>query len=255
MPWNPDQYDKFKEERSAPVNDLFSLIKVRPGMKVIDLGCGTGEHTRRLADMLPGSEVLGIDSSLQMLSKSKQFEREGMSFSQGSFEDFDGMYDLIFSNAALQWSGNHEQLLPAIWKHLNHGGQLVVQMPNNQDHPSHRLARELAETEFAEFFSADKKPADRFSWMLPIERYAEILFSLGGTDIVAFLKVYPHVLENSDAIVEWTKGTLLVPFMEQLHEDQADLFLKRYKELLRQSFPSSPVFYGFKRILFSAIKP
>ncbi len=254
MPWNPDQYDKFKEERSAPVNDLFSLIRVHPGMKVIDLGCGTGEHTRRLADMLPESKVLGIDSSKQMLMKSKQFARDGLSFSQGSFEDFDGRYDLIFSNAALQWSGNHEQLIPSLWEHLNPGGQLVVQMPRNHDHPSHLLAKELAETEFAEFFPGDKKPADRFSWMLPIERYAELLFSLGGTDIVAFLKVYPHVLENSDAIVEWTKGTLLVPFMEQLPENQKDLFLRRYKELLRLRFPSSPVFYGFKRILFSALK-
>ncbi|MBI3259792.1 MAG: methyltransferase domain-containing protein [Ignavibacteriae bacterium] len=254
MPWNPEQYDKFKAERSAPVNDLFSLIQIRPGMRAIDLGCGTGEHTRCLADILPESEVLGIDSSPQMLSKSKQFERKGLSFSLGSFEDFDGKYDLIFSNAALQWSGNHEQLIPSLWEHLNPGGQLAVQMPRNQDHPSHQIAQKLAQTEFAEFFPHKKKPTERFNWILTIERYAEILFSLDGIDIVAFLKVYPHILENSDAIVEWTKGTLLVPFMEQLPKEQQDSFLKRYSELLHVKFPSSPVFYGFKRILFSAKK-
>lgn len=254
MPWNPEQYDKFKQERSAPVNDLLSLIKVRSGMKVIDLGCGTGEHTRRLADLLPKSAVIGIDSSTEMLAKTKQFERDGLSFSLGSFEDFEGEYDLIFSNAALQWRGNHEQLIPTLWKHLSIGGQIVVQMPKNQDHLSHRLARQLSQTDFGEYFPVQNNPTERFDWVLPIERYAEILFSLGGMDIVAFLKVYPHILENSDAIVEWTKGTLLVPFMEHLPTEQQPVFLERYRTVLRTEIPGSPVFYGFKRILFSAIK-
>jgi trans-aconitate 2-methyltransferase len=255
MPWNPEQYDKFKQERSAPVSDVLSLIQVLSGMRVIDLGCGTGEHTRRLADMLPKSNVIGIDTSPEMLSKTKNYVRDGLSFSLGSFEDFDGEYDLIFSNAALQWSGNHERLLPLLWQHLAPQGQITVQMPRNHDHPSHQIARELAQHEFADYFPMQQgNPSERFGYVLPIERYAEILFSLGGSEIIAFMKVYPHILENSDAIVEWTKGTLLVPFMEQLPPEERPKFLELYRDRLRDMLPECPVFYGFKRILFSAIK-
>jgi len=255
MAWNPEQYDKFKQERAEPVSDLLSMVKIRSSMRVIDLGCGTGEHTRRLADILPQSQVIGIDSSTEMLLKANQFLCKGLTFSLGSFENFDGEYDLIFSNAALQWRGNHKKLIPNLWQHLSAGGQIVVQMPQNQDHLSHQIAKQLAETDFAEYFPSLNNPTERFGWVLPIEQYAEILFSLGGSDIVAFLKVYPHILENSDAIVEWTKVTLLVPFMEQLPTNQQQLFIDKYRKILRSELPESPIFYGFKRILFSAVKP
>ena len=69
MPWNPDQYHKFQSERAAPFYDLLALVDVRPNLKVVDLGCGTGELTRQLADALPNSDVTGLDSSEQMLDK------------------------------------------------------------------------------------------------------------------------------------------------------------------------------------------
>lgn len=255
MSWNPDQYDKFHRERTAPVLDLLSMLLIRPNLKVIDLGCGTGEHTRRLADMLPESTVKGIDTSPEMLVKSKHYERPGLTFEQRSFEEIDGGYDVIFSNAALQWSGNHEALFPTIWRHLAPGGQLLVQMPNNQDHYSHKLAYRLATEDFAEYFPVrEENPTNRLGWMLPVERYAELFFALGGQEITAMMKVYPHILENSDAIVEWTKGTLLVPYMEQLSPEIGVEFMTRYKEALREKFPHRPVFYGFKRILLSVMK-
>jgi trans-aconitate 2-methyltransferase len=255
MSWNPEQYDKFHRERTAPVLDLMSMLHIRPNLKVIDLGCGTGEHTRSLADMLPESIVKGIDSSPEMFVQSKQYERPGLTFEQRSFEEIDGEYDVIFSNAALQWSGNHEALFPTIWHHLAPGGQLLVQMPSNQDHYSHRLAYRLATEDFAEYFPVrEENPTNRLGWMLPVERYAELLFALGGENITAFLKVYPHILENSDAIVEWTKGTLLVPYMAQLSPEIGAEFMANYRETLRVQFPQHPVFYGFKRILLSAMK-
>ena len=69
MPWNPALYHKFQSERSAPFYDLFALVEVRANLKAVDLGCGTGELTRELADRLPDSRVTGLDSSPQMLEK------------------------------------------------------------------------------------------------------------------------------------------------------------------------------------------
>ena len=85
MPWDPKQYHKFQAERSAPFFDLLALVQIRPGLKVVDLGCGTGELTRRLADALPDSDVTGINSSSQMLdaARASAFNRSGLHFEQG----------------------------------------------------------------------------------------------------------------------------------------------------------------------------
>lgn len=252
MPWNPDQYNKFQAERSAPFFDLLALVEVRPNLRAVDLGCGTGELTRQLADQLPGSEVLGLDRSAEMLSTSAEFTRPGLRFEQGDIVELGGGWDLIFSNAALQWLDSHETLIPALWNRLNPGGQLVVQMPANHLHPSHLLALELVEAEpFRAFFpEGGRKPS-----VLPVEDYAQKLFDLGGTQISAFMKVYPHVLDDASSIVEWVKGTLLVPYLERLPEGYKPKFLEVYTQNLRKRFPQKPVFYGFKRVLFAATKP
>src|SRR5690349_24719753 len=107
MPWNPDQYHKFQAERSAPFFDLLKLVKIRPDMKVVDLGCGTGELTRQLADALPNSQVTGLDQSAEMLEKAAQYASTNLHFELGDQSQLEGTWDLIFSNAALQWTEGH----------------------------------------------------------------------------------------------------------------------------------------------------
>ena len=127
-----------------------------------------------------------------------------------------------------------------------------MQMPANHDHPTHAFLRELAEEEpFAPFFPR----GGRHSPVLAVEAYAELLYRLGATDIAVFLKVYPHVLEDADALVEWTKGTAMLPYLEALPPDLHEAFVARYRARLRARFPEKPVFYGFKRILLAATRP
>src|ERR1039457_6069447 len=83
MPWDPEQYLKFSEERMTPFTDLLSIIRVRYGLSVLDLGCGTGELTRRLADHFQGSSVTGLDNSPHMLEKARNEERSGLTFVVG----------------------------------------------------------------------------------------------------------------------------------------------------------------------------
>ena len=112
MTWNPAQYHKFQKERFAPFEDLIQLIHVRSSLKVIDLGCGTGDLTRRLADLLPDSDVLGLDSSDEMLEKAQAQARPGLRFQKGQIEEAEGQWDLVFSHAALQWVDDHRALWP-----------------------------------------------------------------------------------------------------------------------------------------------
>jgi trans-aconitate 2-methyltransferase len=218
---------------------------------VIDLGCGTGELTRRLADTLPGSNVVGIDSSAEMLARAQSQTRPGLRFEQASIEEVQGQYDLVFSHAAVQWVSDHESLIPHLFSLVRPGGQIAVQMPSNHSHYSH-LA--MIETIQEEPFRSAVGGWSRRSPVLPVADYARLLFESGGSDLVVFEKVYPHVLENSDAILEWVSGTALVPYMEHLPESMHESFKDSYRAKLRQCWPSSPVFYGFQRILFSARK-
>src|SRR5688500_15862848 len=125
MPWDPKQYHKFQAERSAPFFDLLALVEIRPNLKVVDLGCGTGELTRRLAATLPNSDVTGLDSSVQMLDAARAASQSslGLRFVQGDQAQLTGEWDLIFSNAALQWSEKHTELIPYLYQRLTPGGQ------------------------------------------------------------------------------------------------------------------------------------
>jgi trans-aconitate 2-methyltransferase len=71
MAWDPKQYDKFKKERSRPFFDLLAQLDDISPKSVVDLGCGTGELTAELARKWPQAEVMGVDSSPEMLEKSK----------------------------------------------------------------------------------------------------------------------------------------------------------------------------------------
>lgn len=91
MTWDPRQYERFRRERYEPFEDLVRLIVVRPGLRVVDLGCGTGELTQRLAATLPGCAVLGIDSSPEMLAQAASRARPGIQFKEGKVEEFAGL--------------------------------------------------------------------------------------------------------------------------------------------------------------------
>jgi len=251
MPWNPEQYERFKSERFAPFQDLLQLIAPRPDLQVCDLGCGTGELSARLQAHLPNSQVLGLDCSLEMLARAQALAHARLSFEQGDLNDLQQDWDLIFSHAALQWVPEHEALLARLWARLQPGGQLAVQMPSNHRHISHRLIQELAsQAPFVEALGGWQ----RHSPVQTIETYAQWLYQLGATEIQVFEKVYPHLLGDAGQVLEWVKGTALVPYLERLPDTlQAD-FLAAYHQKISQALPEKPVFYAFRRILLSARK-
>ena len=251
MPWDPNQYHKFQAQRSAPFYDLLALVDKRPDLKVVDLGCGTGELTRQLADTLPKSDVTGLDSSPQMLEKAASYASANLRFTPGDQTQLSGEWDLIFSNAALHWSENHAALIPNLYRLLNPGGQIAVQVPSNFNHVSHQIIRETASEEP---FHSILEGFIRHAPVLSIDQYAQILFDCGAENIVAFEKVYAHILEDSDAVVEWISGTACVPYFERLGQHK-ESFVQAIRDKMKKALPQSPVFYPFRRTLFSARRP
>ncbi|MBB6096753.1 trans-aconitate 2-methyltransferase [Deinobacterium chartae] len=252
MPWNPDQYHLFRDARQAPFHDLLALIERRERLEVVDLGCGTGELTRELKRALPGSRVTGVDASPEMLARARTLTEPGLSFEAGRLESVEGQYDLVFSHAAIQWVDDHRTLVPHLFERVKPGGQIAVQLPSNHTHPSHTLMLEVAREEP---FRSALAGWYRESPVLSLEAYAELLFRAGAQDIVAFEKVYPVVLEDARGVLEWVRGTALIPYLERLPQDLRPAFEARYLDHLREALTQSPVFYAFKRTLFAARKP
>lgn len=251
MPWDPACYEQFKKERYKPFQDLIGMVRVRPNLKVVDLGCGTGELTLRLMETLPGSNVVGMDSSPQMLQRAESFTRPGLRFEQRRIEEVEGQWDVVFSHAAIQWVEDHESLIPRLFSLVRQGGQLTAQTPSNHDHPVLKLIQEVASQRI---FRDAMGNWSRQSPVLPLQEYAEILYRCGGKNLNVFEKVYPHVLPDSNALADWTSGTVLVPYMERLSKELREDYMSEYRSRLKQLYPNTPVLFGFKRILFAADK-
>ena len=247
--WNPEQYNRFRAERQQPFYDLLALVRPRPRMRVVDLGCGTGELTRIVHETLGAGETLGLDSSETMLADSDAHALAGLRFARVDIAEFAAAaaYDLVFSNAALHWLPDHPALFARLTAALAPEGQLAVQMPFNFDHPSHTVAAAVARQE--PFRSA----LGGFAIERPVldpERYAALLHGLGYGAQHVRLQVYAHVLPARDDVVEWVKGTLLTAYQRRLPEALWPRFLARYRESLLPELDSSrPYFYPFKRIL------
>lgn len=250
--WNPQQYGRFRGERAQPFFDLLALVQPRPreGMRVVDLGCGTGELTRELHVHLNARETLGLDSSPAMLAKAAAFAGDGLRFAAGDIGDFrgDGAYDLVFSNAALHWIPDHPALLRRLTAALAEEGQLAVQVPANDDHPSHAAAVAVAgEEPFRQVLGGHA----RQSPVLAPEAYATLLNELGYRRQRVCLQVYGHALESREAVVEWVRGSVLTDYEKRMPAALWPRFLERYRErLLPQLADTQPFFYPFKRVLF-----
>jgi trans-aconitate 2-methyltransferase len=253
-PWSPDRYERFKEERLRPFEDLLALVEPRPGMRVVDLGCGTGEPTRRAHERLHARETIGLDSSAAMLERARALEGGGLSFRQGDLGAFaEPGFDLVLSNAAVHWVPDHESLLARLASCLAPGGQLAIQAPANEHHPSHALAREVAqEPDFAAALGGHV----RESPVLAPEAYARALHRLGFAAQRVRLEVYAHPLASRDEVVEWVRGTLLTDYERRLTPDAYARFLERYRARLRAALPDErPFVYTYRRLFLWARRP
>ena len=255
--WKPELYAKFRAERSRPFYDLLAMVRTRPGMRVVDLGCGTGELTAEAHKRLQARSTLGIDSSPAMLEKAGSLAGDGLSFALGDIAGFEDPektgFDLVLSNAALHWVPDHPALLARLSRLLAPGGQLAVQVPANQTHASHRLANELAREE--PYATALKGYVRHRSVLTPVE-YALQLKRLGLVEEESRLQVYVHELSEPADIVEWCRGTLLTDYEKRLPADLWHRYLEAYRNRIVATIPDErPYLYTYQRILFAAKRP
>jgi trans-aconitate 2-methyltransferase len=251
MPWDPEKYNQFKNIRYQPFFDLMNMIDEEELLRAVDIGCGTGEQTKILAEKFDKAVFLGIDPSPEMLSKSNEWRSERLQFQTGGAEEFvnnmqQEPWDLIFSNAALQWSDNHASLFPRLISCIAPNGQFAVQMPVQKENLLNRILLEMVqEKPFVDFLDGWK----RDSPVLSIDEYAQLLFDAGLANISIVQKVYPIIADHPGQLFDFISGSALMPYMERLSGKEQQSFTEEYQLRIARAFRRFPAIYAFKRLL------
>ncbi|MDD9876755.1 MAG: methyltransferase domain-containing protein [Magnetovibrio sp.] len=246
--WDPDQYLKFHGPRIRPALELLARIEVEDPATVYDLGCGPGNLTGFIQDKWPGAEVIGVDSSLPMLDEA----REKWPDNQWVEADLNtwappAPADVLYSNAAFQWLGDHDALFVRLLDHLKPGGALAIQMPRNWQAPSHVAMREAA---VASPWADRLLPQIRQAPVADPEVYYDLLRPhLSALDI--WEVEYLQVLEGDNAVAEWTRGTALRALLDVLDADEREVFFDQYSAITQKAYPKradGATLYPFRRL-------
>ncbi len=247
--WDPTQYEKFERERSQPFFDLLQLIQPLHHPRIVDLGCGNGTLTKVAHEHFRASDTLGIDTSQEMLAKAQWLQTDHLVFKEGNIQTFmtSEPFNLVISNAAIQWIPHHPALLKQLTSLLAPGGQLAIQLPANQNYPTHTIAAEIAAEE--PFKQAFKGSTSHIHHLLSMEEYAQLFEELGFESQVVRLQLYAHFLESTASVVEWVKGSLLTYYKSHLSPDLYGEFFKEYqKRLIERLGWAEPFFFPMKRL-------
>lgn len=261
--WDPDRYLSFADERGRPFVELIARIEADRPRTVVDLGCGPGNLTALLADRWPDADVIGLDSSPEMIARASGASGasgiEGIDFAVADLRDWvstgstgAGAVDVLVSNATLQWVPDHLALLPRLVASVAPGGWLAFQVPGNFDEPSHTIRTELAaESPYAAHTDGVAVPSSHDPAV-----YLDALAGLGCA-VDAWETTYLHVLTGDDPVFTWVSGTGARPTLQALPDDLRPGFEAEFKRRLATAYP--PHDYGvvlaFRRIFVVAQVP
>lgn len=259
MAWSAEQYLRFGGHRTRPVFDLIGgvdLIGLEQAGRVIDLGCGPGNSTRLLRERWPDCELTGLDNDPAMLTKARADQPDERWVEcdvdrWASDDPASERFDLVFSNAALHWLNDHQRLFPRIFAKLNRGGVFACQMPRNFSAPSHALLRATMKHSrwrgqlqaFADWEPVSE-PQSYYDWLIP---------HCARLDI--WETEYLQVLSGENAVLEWIKGSALVPVRETLSADEYVTFTNVYGSTLADAYPrraDGTTFLPFRRLFIVA---
>jgi trans-aconitate methyltransferase len=244
--WDPERYARnarFVSDLGTPVLDL---LAPQPGERILDLGCGDGVLTKKLADL--GCNVVGVDASPEMVSAARALELDARVM-DGHALQFDCAFDAVFSNAALHWLKQPSKVIAGVWCALKPGGRFVGEFGGDGNVATIVDAIESALRERG----VDPKPLN--PWYNPtVEEYRTLLLTQGFEVRSVELFARPTPLPGS--LVGWLE-TFAQSFTAALPAPGRSAFLddvaRRCEPALRDG--SGQWHADYVRLRFSAAKP
>ncbi|WP_245819189.1 methyltransferase domain-containing protein [Bifidobacterium tissieri] len=258
--WDSAQYLRFRNERTQPSRDLAMQLPADDGTvtRVLDIGCGPGNSTAVLRERYPHAHILGVDSSPEMIDAAKSAHPD-IEFAlcdvsrQDQLDALPHDFDVVFSNACIQWVPDHAHLIPAMLGLLRKDGTLAVQTPMNYEEPIHRIIAEIVHS--AQY--ADRLPQQREFFNLTPPEYWELLHRYAAS-FRMWTTTYMHTLPSHEAIMDWYRGTGLRPYLQALSDDvERAAFEKQVFERVCDAYPvqsDGSIIFPFPRFFFTAIR-
>ena len=197
--WNVDLYNNKHGFVHQYGEELIKILDPKPGELILDLGCGAGQLTNKIAGF--GAKVIGLDSSAEMIENAKH------SFPELEFHKMDAAdfrfkvpFDVIFSNAALHWVTDQAKAVQCLYKNLKKSGRLVVEFGGrgNVDSILKALTKALIQFGYEENSKLNR-------WYFPsISEYTQLLEKQGFEVSFAHLYNRPTALDSADSgIKDW----------------------------------------------------
>lgn len=253
--WNSAQYLKFKAQRTQPAIDLAARIEADAPSRVLDIGCGPGNSTQVLYNRFPKAYILGIDNSQNMIDTAKS-TYPNLDFMlcdvKNGLTELSGSFDVVFSNACIQWIPDHPTLLRNMMALLAPGGVLAVQIPMNYEEPIHQIITKTASCPPW----ADKLSCLRTFYCLRQGEYFDLLSEI-SSDFAIWQTTYFHKMISHQDILEWYRATGLRPYLNALTAHDRPAFEKVIYHALIRAYPkqkNGEIIFRFPRFFFTARK-
>jgi len=250
MSWDPDQYLRFADHRSRPGLELIARVPDNEPSYVVDLGCGTGNLTAVLAERWPDAEVVGIDSSPEMIERAST-DHPSIQWNVGDIDTWlpDRPVDVIYSNATLHWLDAHHLLFPRLRGHLSNVGVLAVQMPDNWNAPTHQVPASILDGGFWRPEARDALMRDRLSSPSEYLEWAQ------PAQVDMWRTTYFQQMHGDDPVWAWVTGSLLRPVLAAFDDVERERFSsvckRRYREEYRMAADGTTV-VPFSRLFILA---
>ncbi len=258
--WNAQQYAQYSSAQYAWALELIEKLKLQGNETVLDIGCGDGKVTAAIVDRLPRGNVVGIDSSVEMINLAKQ-RYAGHTLPRLMFHQMDlrelsdkNRFDVVFSNAALHWIKNHPPILLRIQQAMKKNSRLLFQM-GGQGNAAQvvEILDTLINGKWAAYFSDFSFP---YGFHGP-ETYSKWLVDAGLTPVRVDLIEKDMLHKGEDGLSGWIRSTWM-PYVERVPVKLRESFVENIVEDYLMAHPpdsGGAVHVLMKRLEVEAVKP
>jgi trans-aconitate methyltransferase len=236
---------------------LIEELHLQGSESILDLGCGDGAITAKLAELLPNGLVVGVDASRGMIDAAIPKTRTNLQFVLMDIDDleFSDEFDVIFSNATLHWVKDHRRLYHRVGKALLDKGRIRFNFAGDGNCSNYfRVVREaMTQEPFSAWFADFQWP-----WYMPwIDEYAALVRTTGLSAVRVWGENSDRFFADTDAMVRWIDQPSLVPLLPCLPDSLKDSFrefvvIRMLEETMQ---PDGRCFETFRRINVYAEKP